>query len=140
MVGEAPGMVVGVAEHALQNSNAFEEQTLVLLIGHADAAVQLDRILLDEPSGGLDPRARRDLWKHLEKVRQESGLTVLVTTHIMEEGEFCDRLAIMMAGQILALGTPADVKRQTRSEENPEPTMEDAFVRLIESQQPQGPT
>jgi ABC-2 type transport system ATP-binding protein len=67
-------------------------------------------LLLDEPSGGLDPRARRDLWKHLEKVRQESGLTVLVTTHIMEEGEFCDRLAIMDNGKVVDLDTPANLR------------------------------
>ena len=67
-------------------------------------------LLLDEPSGGLDPRARRDLWAHLEKVRQESGITVLVTTHIMEEGEFCDRLAIMDNGKVVDLDTPANLR------------------------------
>ena len=67
-------------------------------------------LLLDEPSVGLDPRARRDLWKHLGELRQSSGLSVLVTTHIMEEGEFCDRLAIMDNGKVVDLDTPANLR------------------------------
>ena len=59
------------------------------------------------------------------------GVTIMVTTHFMEEAEYCDRLAIMAAGEILTLGTPADIKAQARSAELPEPTMEDAFVGLI---------
>lgn len=67
-------------------------------------------LLLDEPSAGLDPRARRDLWRYLDKLRGETGLSVLVTTHIMEEGEFCDRLAILDEGRLVALDTPANLR------------------------------
>lgn len=67
-------------------------------------------LLLDEPSSGLDPRARRDLWDYLDKLRDETGLAVLVTTHYMEEGEFCDRLAILDEGRLVALDTPANLR------------------------------
>ena len=55
----------------------------------------------------------------------------MVTTHFMEEAEYCDRIAIMAAGEILTLDTPSDIKQQARSERFPQPTMEDAFVELI---------
>jgi ABC-2 type transport system ATP-binding protein len=66
-------------------------------------------LLLDEPSTGLDPGARRDLWDTLEALRGE-GVTVLLTTHFMEEGDRCDRLALLDRGTIVAKGAPADLK------------------------------
>jgi ABC-2 type transport system ATP-binding protein len=67
-------------------------------------------LLLDEPTTGLDPGARRDLWQYLQMLRDEEKVTVLVTTHLMEEAERCDRLAILNEGQLVALGTPAELK------------------------------
>ena len=67
-------------------------------------------LLLDEPSTGLDPGARRDLWQYLRTLRDEDGVSVLVTTHLMEEAEHCDRLAILSAGKLVALGAPAELK------------------------------
>jgi len=67
-------------------------------------------LLLDEPSTGLDPGARLDLGRYLKLLREEAGVTVLVTTHLMEEAERCDRLAILDSGQIVALGTPAELR------------------------------
>jgi ABC-2 type transport system ATP-binding protein len=67
-------------------------------------------VLLDEPSTGLDPGARLDLWQYLARLRDESGVTVLVTTHLMDEAERCDRLAILDRGRIVALGTPAELR------------------------------
>jgi ABC-2 type transport system ATP-binding protein len=64
-------------------------------------------LLLDEPSTGLDPGARRDLWEHLQMLRKRDGVTVLMTTHLMEEAAGCDRLALLHKGQIVALGSPA---------------------------------
>jgi ABC-2 type transport system ATP-binding protein len=61
-------------------------------------------------------------------------VTVLVTTHFMEEAEYCDRLAIMVAGDILTMGTPLEIKRQARTEKIPEPTIEEAFIHLLQSQ------
>jgi ABC-2 type transport system ATP-binding protein len=69
-------------------------------------------LLLDEPSTGLDPGARIDLWHYLRILRDEQGVTVLVTTHLMEEAEHCDRLAILNAGKLVALGSPAELKAE----------------------------
>jgi len=69
-------------------------------------------LLLDEPTTGLDPGARRDLWQYLQALRDEEQVSVLVTTHLMEEAERCDRLAILSEGNLVALGTPADLKSE----------------------------
>ena len=69
-------------------------------------------LLLDEPTTGLDPGARRDLWQYLAALRDEEHVSVLVTTHLMEEAERCDRLAIMNEGNLVALGTPAELKSE----------------------------
>ncbi len=69
-------------------------------------------LLLDEPTTGLDPGARRDLWQYLQMLRDEEHVSVLVTTHLMEEAERCDRLAIMNEGNVVALGTPAELKSE----------------------------
>jgi ABC-2 type transport system ATP-binding protein len=66
-------------------------------------------LLLDEPSTGLDPGARRDLWHYLELMRREDATTVLLTTHLMEEAARCDRLALLDRGRIVALGSPAEL-------------------------------
>ncbi len=67
-------------------------------------------LLLDEPSTGLDPAARIDLWEYLMRVRREQGVTVLMTTHLMDEADRCDRLAILESGRLLACDTPAAMK------------------------------
>ncbi|MBI1336913.1 MAG: ATP-binding cassette domain-containing protein [Phycisphaera sp.] len=67
-------------------------------------------LLLDEPSTGLDAGARADLWKHLENLRQERGITIALTTHMMDEAERCDRLAVMHHGKIAAIQTPHALK------------------------------
>ena len=69
-------------------------------------------LLLDEPTTGLDPGARRDLWLYLDDLREHDGVTVLVTTHLMEEAERCGRLAILSEGKLVALGTPAELKSE----------------------------
>lgn len=69
-------------------------------------------LLLDEPTTGLDPGARRDLWQYLSILRDEEQVTVLVTTHLMEEAERCDRLAILNEGKLVALGTPTELKQE----------------------------
>ena len=68
-------------------------------------------LLLDEPSTGLDPGARLDLWRYLSSLRDESGVTVIVTTHLMEEAERCDDLALLDRGRIVARGSPAELRR-----------------------------
>ena len=89
-------------------------------------------IFLDEPTSGVDPLARREFWARINALAAR-GVTVMVTTHFMEEAEYCDRIAIMAAGELLTLGTPGAIKKQARSEALPHPAMEDAFVALIEA-------
>jgi ABC-2 type transport system ATP-binding protein len=89
-------------------------------------------LFLDEPTSGVDPLARREFWHRINSLA-EGGVTVLVTTHFMEEAEYCDRLVIMAEGEILAQGTPEEMKARYRSSSEPEPTMEDAFIALIEA-------
>src|SRR5713226_4081959 len=69
-------------------------------------------LLLDEPTTGLDPGGRRDLWQYLQVLRDQERVTVIVTTHLMEEAEHCDRLAILNEGKLVALGTPAELKHE----------------------------
>jgi ABC-2 type transport system ATP-binding protein len=69
-------------------------------------------LLLDEPTTGLDPGARRDLWQYLQILRDQERVSVIVTTHLMEEAERCDRLAILNEGKLVALGTPAELTRE----------------------------
>ncbi len=69
-------------------------------------------LLLDEPTTGLDPGARRDLWQYLRMLRDEEQVSVLVTTHLMEEADRCDRLAILNEGNLVALGTPTELKNE----------------------------
>ena len=68
-------------------------------------------LLLDEPSTGLDPSARRDLWRHLEQLR-DSGMTILLTTHLMDEAERCDRIAILDAGRVVAIDAPPALRSE----------------------------
>ena len=91
-----------------------------------------DILFLDEPTSGVDPLARREFWQRINALA-ESGVTVLITTHFMQEANYCDRLVIMAEGEVLAEGTPADMKSRFRSEQRPDPTMEDAFIDLIEA-------
>ncbi|MBI1424216.1 MAG: ATP-binding cassette domain-containing protein [Gammaproteobacteria bacterium] len=93
-----------------------------------------DILFLDEPTSGVDPLARREFWDRINALA-ESGVTVLVTTHFMDEANYCDRLVIMAEGDVLAEGTPAQMKERFRSAALPRPTMEDAFIGLIEAQQ-----
>jgi ABC-2 type transport system ATP-binding protein len=91
-------------------------------------------LFLDEPTSGVDPIARREFWRRINAVAL-SGTTVVVTTHFMEEAEYCDRMLIMARGAELAMGTPAEIRALARSDEHPDPTIEDAFVQLSEQQQ-----
>src|SRR5690348_10507212 len=69
-------------------------------------------LLLDEPTTGLDPGARRDLWLYLDELRKRESVSIIVTTHLMEEAERCDRLAILNLGEVVGLGTPAELRSQ----------------------------
>jgi ABC-2 type transport system ATP-binding protein len=96
-------------------------------------------LFLDEPTSGVDPLARREFWLRINALAQ-AGVTVLVTTHFMEEAEYCDRLVIMSQGEILAEGTPEEMKAMFRSSEHSEPSMEETFIGLIQSHEGSGAT
>ncbi|KZE23934.1 ATP-binding cassette domain-containing protein [Cronobacter sakazakii] len=91
-----------------------------------------DILFLDEPTSGVDPLTRREFWRHINSM-PEKGVTVMVTTHFMDEAEYCDRIGLVYHGKLIASGTPDDLKRQAAREVNDEPTMEEAFIRLIEA-------
>ena len=88
-------------------------------------------IFLDEPTSGVDPVTRREFWAHINGLAQK-GVTVLVTTHFMDEAEYCDRIGLVYRGRLIALGTPDELKQSVATAERPDPTMEDAFIGLIE--------
>jgi ABC-2 type transport system ATP-binding protein len=81
-------------------------------------------LFLDEPTGGVDPITRRQFWELIYATAAQ-GTTVFVTTHYMDEAEYCDRVSIMVDGRIAALGTPAELKAKFQSE-----TIDDVFVRI----------
>jgi ABC-2 type transport system ATP-binding protein len=87
-------------------------------------------LFLDEPTSGADPLARRHFWRRITALA-EQGVTVIVTTHFMEEAEYCDRVVILDAGRVLAQGTPAEVRHRARPAPGRAPTMEDAFIAIV---------
>jgi ABC-2 type transport system ATP-binding protein len=101
----------------------------------ACALMHRPRVLfLDEPTSGVDPITRREFWTHITGL-VEKGVTVLVTTHFMDEAEYCDRVALVNRAQLIALDTPDGLKARVQRPDLPEPTMEDAFIELVLAQQ-----
>lgn len=89
-------------------------------------------LFLDEATSGADPFARREFWGRITSL-SEQGVTVIVTTHFMEEAEYCDRIIILDAGRSLAEGTPSEVRSHADGTDGQAPTMEDAFIAIVES-------
>lgn len=87
-------------------------------------------LFLDEPTSGVDPVSRREFWNQI-KFLAKNGTTVLVTTHFMDEAQYCNRMSLVFNGKTLVTGTPSDLKNLVKSAKNPNPTMEDAFIELI---------
>src|SRR5438552_14988823 len=80
-------------------------------LGFARGMLHQPQILfLDEPTLGLDPQTRQSIWTHLNELRADKGITIFMTTHYMDEAEFCDRIAIIDQGKIVAQGTPDELK------------------------------
>ncbi|HEY0766978.1 MAG TPA: ATP-binding cassette domain-containing protein [Steroidobacteraceae bacterium] len=90
-------------------------------------------LFLDEPTSGVDPLMRREFWHHINALTTK-GVAVVVTTHFMEEAEYCDRIGLIWRGKKIAEGTPDELKASVRSPVRPEPTLEDAFIALIEGE------
>jgi len=90
-------------------------------------------LFLDEPTSGVDPLMRREFWHHINALTTR-GVAVVVTTHFMEEAEYCDRIGLIWRGRKIAEGTPDELKASAASATHPEPTLEDAFIALIEGE------
>jgi ABC-2 type transport system ATP-binding protein len=90
-------------------------------------------LFLDEPTSGVDPITRREFWGTINSMIA-TGVTVMVTTHFMDEAEYCDRIALIYRGQAIAMDTPDALQASVRSAALPHPTLEDAFIALIEAQ------
>ncbi|HWB12278.1 MAG TPA: ATP-binding cassette domain-containing protein [Pirellulales bacterium] len=88
-------------------------------------------LFLDEPTSGVDPLTRRDFWSHINAM-VERGVTVMVTTHFMDEAEYCDRIGLIYQGHVIAEGSPDELKDRVRGGERTEPTLEEAFIALVE--------
>jgi len=95
-----------------------------------------DVLFLDEPTSGVDPLTRREFWTHINAL-VEKGVTILVTTHFMDEAEYCDRISLIFQGETIAEGTPDDLKCSVRSEKLSDPTLDDAFIALIQQRSKQ---
>ena len=92
-----------------------------------------DVLFLDEPTSGVDPVTRREFWTCINSFALK-GVTVMVTTHFMDEAEYCDRIALVYRGRMIASGPPDALKASVRTEACPDPTLEEAFIALIERQ------
>ena len=123
----------GLAPHLPSNAALLPlgfKQRLALACAtlHAPAV-----LFLDEPTSGVDPLMRREFWHHINALTTR-GVAVVVTTHFMEEAEYCDRIGLIWRGRKIAEGTPDELKARAQSATHPEPTLEDAFISLIEGE------
>ena len=89
-----------------------------------------EALFLDEPTSGVDPLTRREFWRIINQFAQQ-GIAVLVTTHFMDEAEYCDSIALILDGKKIAQGEPEELKNLARNRENPDPSLEEAFIELI---------
>ncbi len=91
-----------------------------------------DVLFLDEPTSGVDPITRREFWTHINSLA-EKGVTIMITTHFMDEAEYCDRIGLIYKGKSIATGSPEALKQSVKSETLPNPSLEDAFIHLVEN-------
>jgi len=91
-----------------------------------------DALFLDEPTSGVDPITRREFWTHINGLVAK-GVAILVTTHFMDEAEYCDRIALMYRGATIALDSPDALKAEAQTDECPNPSLEDAFIHLVQA-------
>jgi ABC-2 type transport system ATP-binding protein len=89
-------------------------------------------LFLDEPTSGVDPLTRREFWGFINTIVGR-GVTVMVTTHFMDEAEYCDRVALIYRGRCIAVDTPEALQHSVKSETLPNPTLEDAFIGLVDA-------
>ncbi|AYY05071.1 ABC transporter ATP-binding protein [Enterobacter roggenkampii] len=119
--------LTNIASHATDELPLGFKQRLALA---CSLMHEPDILFLDEPTSGVDPITRREFWLHINSM-VEKGVTVMVTTHFMDEAEYCDRIGLVYRGKLIAHGTPDDLKNQAADDAVPDPTMEQAFITLI---------
>lgn len=119
--------LTNIASHATDELPLGFKQRLALA---CSLMHEPDILFLDEPTSGVDPITRREFWLHINSM-VEKGVTVMVTTHFMDEAEYFDRIGLVYRGKLIAHGTPDDLKNQAADDEVPDPTMEQAFITLI---------
>ena len=90
-------------------------------------------LFLDEPTSGVDPLTRREFWGFINAMVAR-GVTIMVTTHFMDEAEYCDRVALIYRGKCIAIDTPEALQQRVRTDALPHPTLEDAFIGLVQAQ------
>lgn len=118
-----------IARHATDQLPLGYKQRLALA---CSLMHEPDILFLDEPTSGVDPLTRREFWLHINSM-VEKGVTVMVTTHFMDEAEYCDRIGLVYRGKLIASGTPDELKAQTADDNHPDPTMEHSFITLIQN-------
>lgn len=116
-----------IASHAADELPLGYKQRLALA---CSLMHEPDILFLDEPTSGVDPLTRREFWLHINSM-VDKGVTVMVTTHFMDEAEYCDRIGLVYHGKLIASGTPDALKALAANDEQPDPTMEQAFITLI---------
>jgi ABC-2 type transport system ATP-binding protein len=124
--------------HARENSGALPGGYKQRLAMAAALLHEPEILFLDEPTSGADPLARRAFWRRITAL-SEQGVTIIVTTHFMQEAEYCDRIAIMDAGRVLAEGPPGEIRRAAKTADGHDPTMEDAFIAVVERSRRESP-
>src|SRR3546814_13088920 len=90
-------------------------------------------LFLDEPTSGVDPITRREFWTHINGLARK-GVTVMVTTHFMDEAAYCDRVAMLYRARLIALDTPDPLKRSAVRDLRPDPSLDDAFIPLVDAE------
>lgn len=90
-----------------------------------------DVLFLDEPTSGVDPLTRREFWTHINSM-VEKGITIMVTTHFMDEAEYCDRIGLIYKGESIATGSPDELKTKVKSSDLTDPSLEEAFIELVQ--------
>ena len=121
------GPFVAVPPDAL--SLGFKQRLALACALMHDPAV----LFLDEPTSGVDPVTRREFWTHINGVVQK-GVTVMVTTHFMDEAEYCDRIGLVYQGSLIAVGAPDELKQRAATPAVPDPTLDDTFIELVARQ------
>ena len=130
IVGRDVVIVIHILDFHLVTSPCFRSVITTLSRCFFTDGIAQDILFLDEPTSGIDPFARRVFWHRITKIAQ-NGTTIIVTTHFLDEAEYCDRIMIQDAGTMIALGTPQEVRAQGGSTAKEPLSMEQVFINIV---------